>query len=372
MSLRVAEWNSQYITPIHVSGPPVCGGRINWRRYAQIKNPPINPPVDRQSGPNIPLVCTMLPSLAACVSVWVETASPDEVLCCRFKNLPVALDKWLLDNITTSSLVFPDEPAGFEEALCIVHKGWVGARYYALGTLGIVSEIRSSSQNTDYQCQKHEIERYEEDGERNKWDGKSEISDIIQQVAPGDLERFEDYGSRLSPAADTALLKLMSSDEAAEGEPLVGSTPAACLGAEDGMPKTRTSPAQFAWETANIEAPLKDECAGLVAEGGLDALRPTAEYPGARGVLEKRGGWSIDLLHGLNVDLPQAVCLSSLGAVDMEGPGGGFLKPKITARKALKESKPIMVENRYFPTWFASGLDAEELLDNELIQDILP
>jgi hypothetical protein len=32
-----------------------------------------------------------------------------------------ALDKWLLENITTSSLVFPDQPARFEEALCIVH-----------------------------------------------------------------------------------------------------------------------------------------------------------------------------------------------------------------------------------------------------------
>jgi hypothetical protein len=41
------------------------------------------------------------------------------------------------------------------------------------------------------------------------------------------------------------------------------------------------------------------------------------------------------------------------------------LKVKITARKALKGSKPIMVENRYFPTWFVSRLGAEELLDNE-------
>jgi hypothetical protein len=61
----------------------------------------------------------------------------------------------------------------------------------------IVSKIRSSSQNADYQCQKHEIERYE-DGERDKWDGKSGIAYIIQQVAPGDLERFEDYDSRLN------------------------------------------------------------------------------------------------------------------------------------------------------------------------------
>jgi hypothetical protein len=61
----------------------------------------------------------------------------------------------------------------------------------------IVSEIRSSSQNADYQCQKHEIERYVDDGERENWDGRSEIS-IIRQVAPGDLERFEDYGSRLN------------------------------------------------------------------------------------------------------------------------------------------------------------------------------
>ncbi|KAJ7712929.1 hypothetical protein B0H14DRAFT_2645055 [Mycena olivaceomarginata] len=75
------------------------------------------------------------------------------------------------------------------------------------------------------------------------------------------------------------------------------------------MPKTRTSPVRFAWETADIEVPLKDECAGSAVEA----------QAGARGVLEKRGGWSIDSPHGLNVDWPQAVCLSSLEAVDMEG-----------------------------------------------------
>ncbi|KAJ7318508.1 hypothetical protein DFH08DRAFT_971257 [Mycena albidolilacea] len=32
-----------------------------------------------------------------------------------------ALDKWLLENIATSSLVLPDQPARFEEALFIVH-----------------------------------------------------------------------------------------------------------------------------------------------------------------------------------------------------------------------------------------------------------
>jgi hypothetical protein len=32
-----------------------------------------------------------------------------------------ALDKWPLKNITTSSLVLPDHPARFEDALCIVH-----------------------------------------------------------------------------------------------------------------------------------------------------------------------------------------------------------------------------------------------------------
>jgi hypothetical protein len=68
----------------------------------------------------------------------------------------------------------------------------------ALNLSRIVSETRSSSQNTDYQCQKHEIERYEDDGGRNEWDGKNEISDLIQQVNPGALERFEDYGSRLN------------------------------------------------------------------------------------------------------------------------------------------------------------------------------
>ncbi|KAJ7780444.1 hypothetical protein B0H14DRAFT_2631080 [Mycena olivaceomarginata] len=31
-----------------------------------------------------------------------------------------ALDKWFLENITTSSLVLPDQPTCFEEALCIV------------------------------------------------------------------------------------------------------------------------------------------------------------------------------------------------------------------------------------------------------------
>ncbi|KAJ7798712.1 hypothetical protein B0H14DRAFT_2617694 [Mycena olivaceomarginata] len=32
-----------------------------------------------------------------------------------------ALNKWLLENITTSSLVLPDHPVRFEESLCIVH-----------------------------------------------------------------------------------------------------------------------------------------------------------------------------------------------------------------------------------------------------------
>ncbi|KAJ7358174.1 hypothetical protein DFH08DRAFT_953360 [Mycena albidolilacea] len=32
-----------------------------------------------------------------------------------------ALDKWLLENITTSSLVLPDQPTRFEEALFTVH-----------------------------------------------------------------------------------------------------------------------------------------------------------------------------------------------------------------------------------------------------------
>jgi hypothetical protein len=94
--------------------------------------------------------------------------------------------------------------------------------------------------------------------------------------------------SRVVEAADTALLQLMSSNEAAEGEPLVGSTPTAYLGAEDGMPKTQTSPARFTRETADIEAPLKDECAGLAVESGLDVLSLTTGS-GTMGVLEKRG-----------------------------------------------------------------------------------
>jgi hypothetical protein len=60
----------------------------------------------------------------------------------------------------------------------------------------IVSEIRLSSQDAGYQCQKHEIERYEDDGVRDEWDGRGEISDIIQQVAPDDLERFEESMAR--------------------------------------------------------------------------------------------------------------------------------------------------------------------------------
>jgi hypothetical protein len=54
-------WLSGIVSISHRSiclGYLSVGGRINWRRRAQIKNPPINPPVDRQSRPNIPLVCT--------------------------------------------------------------------------------------------------------------------------------------------------------------------------------------------------------------------------------------------------------------------------------------------------------------------------
>jgi hypothetical protein len=56
-----------------------------------------------------------------------------------------------------------------------------------------------------------------------------------------------------------------------DGKPNIHSSdpvPATCLGAEDGMPKTRTSPVRFAWETADIEVPLKDECAGSAVEVG--------------------------------------------------------------------------------------------------------
>jgi hypothetical protein len=66
----------------------------------------------------------------------------------------------------------------------------------------IVSKIRLSSQNAGYQCQKHEIERYEDDGERDEWDRRGEISDVIQQFASGDLERLEESIARGPFASD--------------------------------------------------------------------------------------------------------------------------------------------------------------------------
>jgi hypothetical protein len=61
-----------------------------------------------------------------------------------------------------------------------------------------------------------------------------------------------------------------------------------------------------------------------------------------------------------------------LEAVDAESPEGVFLSPKVTARKAERVSKPAVVGNKFFPTWFASNLDAEEPVDKVIVHSMLP
>ncbi|KAJ6533511.1 hypothetical protein B0H19DRAFT_1272162 [Mycena capillaripes] len=180
-------------------------------------------------------------------------------------------------------------------------------------------------------------------------------------------------------ADGNAPLDDMRGSHEAEGELRVGSMPASNLGAENGAPSDRTSVECIAQEVAD-DAQLRVEC--ITVEGGLDVLSLTTVFPGAVDALdvpaiseyaeERAESYGIDLPRGWSFNLPEVNDQSLLEAVDVRSPEGVFLTPQVTARKATNVSRPVVVGNKFFPTWFASSLDADEPMDEGIVQSMLP
>ncbi|KAF8170855.1 hypothetical protein K438DRAFT_1982415 [Mycena galopus ATCC 62051] len=125
--------------------------------------------------------------------------------------------------------------------------------------------------------------------------------------------------SGLKEAADTALLRLLSGGEAAEGELYVERTSAAGLGVKDGGMQRLGTP----------------QC--IAVESGLDILSPTTEFPYvAGGVLEERESLrSNSSPHDfkLSFDSSKAGYLTLFEAVDIEGPEAHFQPPNVRLKR---------------------------------------
>ncbi|KAJ7848447.1 hypothetical protein B0H14DRAFT_2582975 [Mycena olivaceomarginata] len=176
--------------------------------------------------------------------------------------------------------------------------------------------------------------------------------------------------------------RLCGGSQEAEGELRADSTPASDLGTENGAPSVRTSAASSIAREAADDALLTVEYGRTTVEGGIDVLSLTTVFPGAVSALgvpaisecaeEQVESDGIDSPRGLSCDSPAVNNQSLLEAADAESPEGVFLSPKVTARKAERVSKPAVVGNKFFPTWFASALDAEEPMDKVIVHSMLP
>ncbi|KAF8152776.1 hypothetical protein K438DRAFT_1987787 [Mycena galopus ATCC 62051] len=94
--------------------------------------------------------------------------------------------------------------------------------------------------------------------------------------------------SGLEEAADTALLRLLSGGEAAEGSSMLRGRRLQVLAPRMAACRDLELPSAFAGEMAEIDVSFKYERTGIAVESGLGILSPTTEFPYAGGVLEGR------------------------------------------------------------------------------------